>query len=769
MGWSGRRRVGLGVAASVAALLAGPLAAPAPAQPPAAPTAQPAAPPAPSATNAAGPTNAAAESTTPLRVELDVIDPGHLPREGVLRVTGTVTNDDEDPWDQVNLYTILDDDPIDDSAELEAATLVAEEVPVGDRITREGTEARVPGLDPGESAEFSLAVPSEVLVERVGGADAEPGVYWFGVHALGSGPDGRDDVADARARTFLPLLPRQVADPVRTSIVIPLRRPVDRLPDGSLTDVEAWSVKLGPGGRLRRRLSFGAASGAAPVSWLLDPAVLDAAAQLAAGNEPFRLTTPEETGGAPPGSSSPDPSTTPAPSEGGSATAEADAPGPGDAEPSGDASPAPADDTDPTATRTAARALRWLDRFSATVGGDEILTLPYGDLDVAGALDHDPDAYLAARRYPTPVLRSLGSGTGTALVPTVAPPSGYLPPGTPAALSELDDGSLLLGTDAMIDGQAPSVVLVDGRPVVLASRGAAAGGPGPTERRSTLAVRQRVLSEAVLRLIADDESEPDPLVVVMPAGWPADAAADFFAGLRVPAVELSTLSDNGTRTSVRAEPSELRYPARERDRELGRAIFAASASLRAAGDTLQSLLQRPSEIATSVTGVALSSVSYFDRRTRRRSRSALVATRGWVRDRLGAVTIDAPPGVTLSGTTGSFSATVANDLDEPVVVRVAGRAAQGITVPVSAPLELAPRSRATVQLEVSDVEPGVHNVALRLIGDDGRALPASDLVPIRSAQVSNVIWVILAVGVGLLAVAIALRAGRRLRGRGRPG
>ena len=46
---------------------------------------------------------------------------------------------------------------------------------------------------------------------------------------------------------------------------------------------------------------------------------------------------------------------------------------------------------------------------------------------------------------------------------------------------------------------------------------------------------------------------------------------------------------------------------------------------------------------------------------------------------------------------------------------------------------------------------------------DGTPLGASDQLPIRSAQVSNVIWLILGTGVALLFGAIAVRLVRRVR------
>ena len=55
----------------------------------------------------------------------------------------------------------------------------------------------------------------------------------------------------------------------------------------------------GPEGRLSRLADFAASAGAAPVTWLLDPAVLDALQDFGRGNPPLSLgpTRPRGDGG----------------------------------------------------------------------------------------------------------------------------------------------------------------------------------------------------------------------------------------------------------------------------------------------------------------------------------------------------------------------------------------------------------------------------------------------------------------------------------------
>lgn len=755
----------------------------------------------PAATSTATASASVEESVAPLRVSLEAINPSVVPRTGMLTVRGEVTNADAQTWTDINVYTFLGDTPLADRAELDQSAEVGEDQLVGNRITDTGTEDRITSLQPGQSAPFRLRVPSGVLLDRLRGATgtARAGVYWFGVHALGADSTGvRDDLADGRARTFLPLLPTEPATPVATSVVVPLRAPQLHEGDGSLADLPGWSRRLALGGRLRDRIDFAASSRNAPVSWLVDPALLDAVRQIAGGNQPRSIspTDGEDAGGssespssapsdtstgapspgttlsttAPPSAATSPPSTTPP-----STAAPTPLPAEGSTTPGGGATaepgtPLPGDPLDPEQAEAAEHAQAWLSRVGSVSGGDEILTLPYGDLDVAAALRHEPDLYDAARRRTSPDLERIIAGPETTTAAVVAPPSGYLDPTT---LNRMGSDTLVLASDALTESTAPTTASVDGQAVVLASGGAGDGGPGPESSTGTLALRQRILGEATLRLLEAGPRRPDSLVVVMPAGWQGEQGAEFFRGLRVPGVRLRTLSQAvaASRRSlvgtpgVQIDPGAVVYPPREDRLALGELLFDQVSATRTSATTLENVLQRNSAISATVEGEVLEAGSYAARSDRSATRASLRATRSWLGERLGAVTIKATEGVTLSGASGGFAATVTNGLGEPVVVRVMATTDAGITIPASAPVELDPGAQSTVALNVESVTPGVHNVALHLVDSAGTSLPGSDVVPIRSAQVSNVIWLIMALGVTLIFSAIAVRAVRRLRSR----
>ena len=227
---------------------------------------------------------------TPLLVSIDSLTPGEIPEQGPIQIRGSVTNRSDEAWSDVKLYPFVSQVPIESRAALtEAAALPADEY-VGDRIIE--VEDQVEVLQPGSSSTFSLTVPRSLIATYISGA---PGVYWFGVHASGASDSlPRDTFADARARTFLPLVPPQTKGAVRTALVVPLRRFLGHEPDGSLSDPDAWQRTLSAEGRLRESVEFGAAASPGQLSYLVDPALPDAVSRLAEGNPPRSLAPTDE-------------------------------------------------------------------------------------------------------------------------------------------------------------------------------------------------------------------------------------------------------------------------------------------------------------------------------------------------------------------------------------------------------------------------------------------------------------------------------------------
>ncbi|GAB4001707.1 hypothetical protein GCM10028772_01390 [Nocardioides ultimimeridianus] len=678
----------------------------------------------------------------PLRISLSRITPGVLPRHGPLVVSGTVHNTDTVAWTQVNLYPYLDDDectgngscppPMTTSAALADGAATDEASPVGTRIVEESSKQEIASIAPGATVPFTLTISQQVL--RANLADPQAGVYWFGVQAIGqSETTARDSIADGRARTFLPYVPTSTkpGSPVLdTAVVVPVRTTVQHERDGRLSDTDTWLTRLSSGGALTDALTIGRAAAGRPMTWLVDPAVIDAAQQLADGNPPRLVPTP----GAGTSSSSSSPTGL------GTGTSGSGSAG-------------------PLATASTA----WLEQARSGFVSGQLLALPYGD---PALLDSGFTAQLYTwARAETGVLSGWRIPTRRA----IASPDGYL---DPAGITAARDHAIALVGDQML--RRPVVGGTVGQhPFVATSAGAAAGGPDPEQPLSSLAVRQRILAEAAVRLLSGDER---PLVVQLPAGMGAGGADRFWSGLDQPWLNLTTVSDVLARGTAAIEPDSLRLPASHAADQTQLDAQGEAQQLVQQGQLLQSILTAPkakdgtdttatanAKMGSEVTGEALAGMSYsVAADTDADAPSRLTASRDWIEAQLAGVTIGAPPSVTLSSSEGSFAVTLTNSLDVPVTVEITADA-NGARIDRTDPVELAAHSRASVRLDAHTSRAGVHNLRLVVTNSSGTPIGATVTVPIRSGSVGIVIWVILGTGAGILFFAIAVRLVRRLR------
>jgi hypothetical protein len=700
-----------------------------------------------------------------LPIRLDSLTPAVVPRRGPVRMAGSVTNATDEPWTDIDVYAFASRTPLRTEEELDAALASDPEAVVGERVLAPRSYDTVGDLAPGETARFSVRVPRSRLPIP---AD-RPGVYWLGVHALGANADGRDDFADGRARTFVAAVPRS-APTVPVAVVAPLRRPVVHTAEGSIDLLERWERDLGPRGPLRAMLDLGASSSGRPLTWLVDPAVLEAVQRLAAGNPGRSLEptlpdpdAPGDPGEQPSGSASPGGSAPPDPTGSGTPTSGAPA---GSADGSGDGGDAerePASDPPtPQEQRVAALARAWLSRAEELLGGAAVLALPYADLDVAAAAHQEPGLIGVAVALSARSARSFGL---TGATPVAAPPGGRL---DAASIRALDPATRVVldraAVEEGLDGPVPAVTEVADHLVVLADGDAAAGGPGPDAPLASVAVRQRLLAEAALAALDDASPVVTPVVAVLPDRWnPADGLG-FFRGLGDASwVGLRTVADVVARGADELDAAALGYGDEQLEAEVPPANVRAVAELLSVGELLESVLTRNDQVGSVVAREALGTTSYAARRAPvawRRVAGRITADIGAT---LGRVSVEAPEAVTLSSERGSFPASLANELDEPVTVRIEARTSSPLTIEAPAEITLRPGERTSVLLTASTRQIGRHDVQLLVTSTDGIPLGSTDEVEIRSAQVSWIIWVVIAGGATLLFGAIGVRVVRRVR------
>jgi hypothetical protein len=410
----------------------------------------------------------------------------------------------------------------------------------------------------------------------------------------------------------------------------------------------------------------------------------------------------------------------------------------------------------------AASARAWLVRFASLVSGQTVLTLPYGDLDVSAAAVHGPVFYLDAVERSAEVMAALG----IAHTPALAPPGGLISPdaletATPDTTVMLGDASFALPPDS-----DSSMVRLLGHKVLVTSSGAAAGGPAPTAPDDPLALRQRLLSEAALRL---DAGSIAPVVLQLPDDWYPQDPAGLFDALDVAWVRPVEVADITSRPAESLVASDLSYTEEDAATELGATSFSAAQALRQQAAVMSGVLSSPDLVRPQATDEALATLSVQQRS--RATAAATSARRAAARldDQLAGIDVVAPSSVTLSSADGTLGATVVNGLDEPVTVQVRAVTDSSLEVEDSGVLRLGPGDRSRLLLDVSASRLGIHQVRLLVTDQDGTPLGGSAALPVRSAQVSAIIWYILVLGAVLLFGTILVRVVRQVRERRRTG
>lgn len=675
------------------------------------------------------------ERQDPLQVTITAITPSVIPRHGPIRLSGTVTNVSQETWSLINMYAVVSYTPITNATDLELNAQTDPAQQFGNRIIEAdpATFDLIDELKAGASASYSVTVPHDVLMSNIA-QPAAPGVYWIGIQALGQTTEGRDEPADGRARSFIPLLPRKPG-PVRAALVVPIRHEVVYARNGRLRGMRTWTKDLAPDGRLRNLLDFATLAPPGAVTWLIDPAVLEAVRRIASGNPPRDLG---------PVSDGTEPSQSPSesPSDGATIGTEGRVAVTGD---------------------NAARwAGEWLDRVTALTHGGAVLGLPYGDVDMAAANVLDPRVGVRALAMSASSFADFDIEAD----PTVAPASGYL---NAASVGALGGSVTILASSAVLAKPAddpaenPTTINVNDHDVSLYDASASEGGPGPTSPLAELAVRQRLISEAALRAM---DGNTEPLVVAMPYDWnPGNLQAGFFDGLDLAWLSLVPHQSLAQLDPPHVAADHLVYPQRQDNRELDSVNFTAADRLFRAGATLQSVLTQNSTVQREVAAQALTTTSYFMRADPTQAALDADAARTSIERSLHQIRISAPPYVTLSSASGRFRVDLRNDLPQPVTVRIEAIVDDKLEIKAPSRVSLEGNSSTSVLLHVQSTRLGVHQVRLVVTDEHGTQLgPHADL-PIRSSQSGRIIWVIIGAGLALLFGAIALRLFRRITGR----
>lgn len=593
-----------------------------------------------------------------------------------------------------------------------------------------------PALLPHATSTFAVDVPVSKL----------PYLSADGVHALRIEVHGSvgaaTDIEVGDGDTFVPMFATPPHAPTRIAWVIPVVAAPVLAADGALVDA-ALPLDLAANGRLSRILAAAAPPSAAPVTWAVDPMTVQIADHVS--RAPYQVHT------------------------------------------SNGLRTVPADPA----------AARWLSRLRTLLTSGNLLTLPYADVDLVGLaannqLSDAVDAFALGRETLASLLRFRGATTDawpadgvlsqpaadflaghgftSVLLSDAALPPTLNLPYTPTAIGDLPAG-----------GRTLTAYVADGGLSALVSAGSAAAA---TPRMA----EQLFLAETAM-ITSQRPSAGQDLVVLPPRNWDPGTSygrAVLADSSHVPwlkAVGLGVLTrdprDFGARQpltfppALSADASGAAAAAPSPDPLPADLLDSVSATRSALRD-LATVFLPPATPAGSKTAAALTApveAALFGAesaawRTDVASGYTLAQDAEVATERLrGKVRATAARVLTLTSASSPIPVTLVNDL--PVDVRVTlfieavNRAKLASTYRQAVSLPAGAKLRVNIPVHVESA--GTFTVLVSVLTRSGKPLGIPQQFIIRSAAYGRVALILTMGALGLLVIAILLRAVRRLR------
>lgn len=678
----------------------------------------------PPATTPTSPTSPIPDEVTPALVELTDLTPLDATTGDTVTFEGTITNRSAESLGLLNAYLRLSRIPMRDRSDL--ALLADPGFRPGARQAAFVLAAQI--LEPGDRTSFRIDVPAADL-DLV-----EPGVYAVGIEVLATRADGSRGVV-GRVMTALPWVPASAAiDPIGVALAWPVTAPVDLTADGSyLTDELADA--MAPSGQLAAVLEATAQS---QVTWLVDPAVVEAAIDLADGYQ------------------------------------------------------VRADPLDPASARAGTgdrAAADWLEQVRRLASAGRVTLTPYAAVDLVAleraGLEADLVTSLDAAAE---AAEALGLGQADGPDSLLRPPGGVLDRPTAKRLAAAGVTTLLLdATGVAVSESAPTAarltlddtvitaVLADAALQDLFTADPAA--EETTEPGSELLARQLLLAHTALVAIGapTDTGYVGPTVLVVSGDESSTISpASVLDALDqdVPWMQQTTLD------AVQASPmldGELSYPDDAAAAELPPGYVVAvtalqqKVALRAAlgpgtAPTEERAASEPSWVGPT-TADRLRLLSAGWRREPGRAGQVLAEANRGIDAELAQVRLLGGGSVTLSSRTGRFPLTVVNDLNVPVTVQLtlASKTPARLRVPSVTGIEVAPGARTTVDVSAEANANGEYVVEAQLATSNGMRFGPASTLTIRATDYDTVAWIVMGAAGGLLLIGSVRRISRRVR------
>ncbi|SEF14959.1 DUF6049 family protein [Jiangella alba] len=668
------------------------------------------------------PGTAAAEETAPdagaltAETALTGVSPGVLtPDVDAITLTGTVRNTGDEPMSNVQALPRFSTNRVESRDEIRAIG-TDEELYWGSRDS-DGFDLLAATLEPGQAADFTVTISSEQL-----GFDAN-GVYVVGVDVLASPLDSTDR-ARFTSRTVVPWIQNPEELPsVPVAVLWPLAARPALLPDGSLTD-ETLAEQLGPDEPLSALLDAGAE---APVTWAVDPDLLDTVSVLSDG---YSVVTPEGT------------------IDGSQANTDA--------------------------------ALAWRERFDEVTQDHDVWTLPYAVPDIGAFDEHDAalagtlsQQSLAASEAAAEQLPAATSGVAwlddavTDDVLTTLADAGastvVVPSDAVQATDQDDADHSEAGALGEVTAGDKTLRVVAADAGLSSAISDAVAADEPTAGAADLQQRWIAETAMVALAAADDDTEPPLLVAAPPLRWrpaepiPQSLVAAWTSSTWVEPVGLTDRVGAGEAPEVSTTPSEGTT-------SLPEANVAATAELRDDATQYTTLLADPEDVTTALDHATLRSASTGWRDNPDTGVSYARGIGDGLTRRIERVSITVPESVTLSSRTGSFPLTVTNDLPDAVNVRLQVQSENPDRLRVSEveTQEMGPGEQKLVEVTAQAAANGRVPIEVQLTTDDGQPIGNPVATVVNATEYGTIGWVIVG-GAGALFLGAIVR--RTLRSR----
>jgi hypothetical protein len=648
-----------------------------------------------------------------------------------------------------------------------------------------GDEGRI---DPGQRFSWQLSLP----IDRVSMPTSPDqfGAFPIAIEVTSHGESGTERT---RLSTTVLWMPKGAQfKPTKVSWLWPVIDGVHRGLGNTFTD-DSLAADLAPTGRLGKLVNT-AAESKVPLTYVVDPALVDDAAAMASTAPPAGEPAPPASEPAPPAGGP-----TAAPSSGKSdaqkSTATATRPGTAkpDATKSGaiaspEATPYQVGDGKHTRDGVgAATAAAWLDRLRATVtsAGSALVATPYGDADLVALERAGLDKEMAIARSTGQSMLSDHLALPT-LPDLVWPVDGRIDDAT------LDDLATDLTTTVVLNGRAlqpqdpnalagpradlqtPSgavrALLTD--PTIddlVADPGSVSGGARAAE--------QRFLAETML-ITEQRPGSGSSLVVAPPRHLDADAylAALLSDTAAVPWLEPVNASVIAAQPPDDVARQQLAYPPSARNAELPTRVLSAITPLRDGLAAFNSILSPTTTdpFIAQANEALLRAESSSWREHPQRAVAIIDAVRAQLQSRTSKVFISKPGLITLTSRKQKIPLTVVNELPEPVTVQVnlhAVNAARLTVTPIPPFTVEGKGSRHEVVIEVEATTGGRFEVEAQLTTADNQTIGQPVSFELNSTAYGAVALAIAGGAAGLLFLLSGIRIYRRVRQRrnGPPG